>query len=292
MNIDEFLEKQSQVSAISKTPAQEEILTKVSHIKELLVQRKFEEANSAFTSLRDDFNDLVKKQNDERALIQSEMQKISDELMQRLDKMNDEISKRAEIVMRLLAKANSQLEANDFVAANQSYATMREVLSGMPDGFAEKKSQLEAEILQFYIRFKEKYTSSQKSKFESFIRHLGMQLDHVERLITEGSRAEASNALDRVKDAFDRLPQGFLYEKTALHQRIAQVTSALTNPADRGFRQSPKSLVDSSTSRRAFDASPSGAPNNLDIPDVPKPEHRFPELDKPKKKGIFGIFKR
>jgi hypothetical protein len=237
MNIDEFLESQAddmpkeQEADIGVTAkASNSVRDKIAKIQSLIAEKKFEEASTLFSTLREEYTRLIEMQDKERADIQNEMQKISTDIMSRLNKLSDEVDKRAEIIRKLLEKAEMQLSISDFIGANQSYASMREILAGMPDGFAERRSQLEGDILAFYIKFKDKYTNTQKAKFDSLIQQVTAIIDQAENAANLGNRPEAERLLSLAKSAFEKLPTGFLHDKAGLHNRITELMNSLSKP--------------------------------------------------------------
>ncbi|MEM4267379.1 MAG: hypothetical protein QXK37_00955 [Candidatus Woesearchaeota archaeon] len=238
MNIDEFLEKEAElspqeqktsnrISLGSAPPARERLQAGISEIKQMIANRKFEEANKKFMLLRDDYYAFLKEQEEEKQMLSKQLTVIHNELIDNLNRLNEDVEKRAEVISRLLLKGEKQLSDNDLQGANNTYFQVREILKAFPDDFHEKKSRLENEALAFYIKLTDKYHASTKSLFMAKSAELSKLISEANFALDLGNRASLEELMGKIRQKYAELPAGFLIEKANFHKQILELNDAL-----------------------------------------------------------------
>jgi len=116
--------------------------------------------------------------------------------------------------------------------AVKEYGNMRRVFATLPTGFLEEKTELQNRILTTYrelLLYKTKISSESLRANSLKINEL---LVHIQEMVKRNEIERANRVYDAIISMYQKLPPGFLVEKTKLQERILKVSESIAVKLD------------------------------------------------------------
>lgn len=236
MDIDSFLDGESKGEEkpeenLSPAPMPESgemsMSDHISKIRELMNQKKYEEAEREYVHAKEAFAELTRKQAEEQHKIYQELEKINMDMVNGLSVLRQETEQNLHIVKELMDKIADHMTRNELDQANKLYEQVDAIFKKLPDIFPDKKLMLEQDIARLHLSLASKTntqsTQDFNNKYGQIRNLLGFAFEHVRK----GNSAEANNMYQQINKLYEDLPKGFLYEKAMLYQQILKLYKSL-----------------------------------------------------------------
>jgi hypothetical protein len=237
MDIDEFLEKETKnlkemgpkakimdtYVAKDITFQNKNITIEITNLKQLMKDGRFGDAGKLYFSVRKRYSDLIRQQLEEKHQIFVELSNINKDLIENLNILRIDMDKKASMIKDLITKGLEHLSHEDLTPANQIYLQIREIFRVLPDAFPEKKLLLENDVLTYYSSLMNKANSNSREKLLEKSQEINNMIAQAFDLVNKNNLEDATKMYNEINKKYNELPQGFLYEKSLLYQKIEMV---------------------------------------------------------------------
>ncbi len=286
MDIDEFLNTEAEkhkdlVSKGAEYFTDKTIEDQIIKVKELIRKKDFKEAEKVYFAVKDNFANLAKKQEEEKRKLHREINEINIELLESLNSLKLEMDKKTEIIKGLLAKAREGLKTGEVKKANQLYLEVRGVFKELPDAFAERKMEMENEILAFYSTLVNAFN---KKSFDVLTKKTEEIHDHIDNslgYIKDRKMDLAKKEFYEINRLYNELPDGFLYEKSILYKKILRLHKLI----DMGVEGAAGEINIQKPTAPGEPAKIDTPPKKEEAPKIDAPPKEAPKIDSPPKPG-------
>jgi hypothetical protein len=237
MNIDEFLDKEtshlsgktnlidsSEIS--SKKEDEQDLFKQIQSVRDQISQKKIGSANKEFSSLRERYVDMTKKQMQQSQFLFDELIKINSELISNIEQQSQEALKKVNLIKLLIANAKESLNKNLIDDANKIYNEIKQIYNQIPELFYEEKRKINEEILSFYIllsRYNETLLIQLFMRKKSEIKNL---MSNAKVHLKSGNAELIKNDFDQISEAYSQLPDGFAHDKAVIYMDILKLFSS------------------------------------------------------------------
>jgi tetratricopeptide (TPR) repeat protein len=288
MDIDEFLETESheekggRKELVEKQAAEfisdASIEGQITKIRELIEAKKYKDAEKIYYAVREQYSTLAKRQEEARRRVHRELMAINKELLDHLNTIKDDMSKKSLIINDLLMKAREYMQQGNTDKANQLYLEVREIFKQIPDAFMEQRMLMENQILTFYSQlvteFNKKNYGKLLEKRDEIVRHIEIATNDIHLNNADHAKKEYTE----VNRLYTELPEGFLYEKTLIYKRILALYQLIEEGVVTEDIQKPAAL-------------PLAQIAPIEVPVKEKPAVKQPEAN-PDKKSFFQFMNK
>ncbi|NOZ80933.1 MAG: hypothetical protein GXP63_04630 [DPANN group archaeon] len=122
-----------------------------------------------------------------------------------------------------IARSRGHLGKNlDLEAAIAAYNDAKKVYGALPAGFLEQTSALQEDILRLNEEILLKQREYHKTAFGEMANTIDALLEKIRKYLKADQVDLANELFMEIEDHFNRLPPGFLHEKTKIHKRIIE----------------------------------------------------------------------
>jgi len=248
MDIDEFLNQETKEgerkeSASGQSPPSPEapqgsekraqhpgdLASEITEIRNLLGQKRFEEAYSRYLQAKERFAELTKKQHEEQKRIYNELEEINRQMVEGLTNLKQETSRKIEVIRQLIAKADEHQENNRMDAANQLFEQIEALFGSLQEVLPDEKLRLEHEIASLHVKLASRRNMAASADFRSKFNTIGSMVQYAFENIRQGDIDKAVQLYQRINSMYGELPKGFLYEKAVLYQKILKLFNEVSH---------------------------------------------------------------
>ncbi len=208
---------------ISKT-----INSKITQVKAIVKQigdeikaGRIDEPIKSYSKAKKIFEEIPAEFVNERLYIHQLLMPVYQSLYQLYsDKSYNEVKEKTGSIKKLIDAMKAQADAGNAKAAEDCYSEVKALFVKMPAGFMSEKIDLQNAIIEAYeYMLSKSETQSHKNLLESSV-DLQKMLSEGFGYIKSGKIELAEAVYSHVVKAYNNLPQGFVYEKASLRQKI------------------------------------------------------------------------
>jgi hypothetical protein len=238
MNIDEFLDKETthlggktkliNTSDVAANKEEEQDLFKqIQAVRDQISQKKIGPASKEFSTLRERYVDVTKKQMQQSQFLFDELMKINSELITNIEQQSQESLKKINLIKLLIANAKESLNKNMVDDANKIYSEIKQIYNQIPELFYEEKRKINEEILTFYIllsRYNEILLIQLFMRKKSEIKSL---MSSAKEHLKSGNHELIKEDFDKISESYSQLPDGFAHDKAVIYMDILKLFSSV-----------------------------------------------------------------
>lgn len=239
MDIDEFLDTEtaklggkakivsspgasSQGGSLRKLE-EETLFEKLEMIKEQVKDKKILSAVRGFESLKSQYTDMTRKLLSENRYIFNQLLEINQDLAKSMHNQKGDVTKKSQLVKKLVADAIAQLNSGNISTANKINIEIQELLREIPDVFVEEKGEIKNEVTSFTVLLTRHLQKAAKVEFADKKKLLESTIFDAYRYIEKSGGYLPYATFNDVNKMFMMLPDGFVYEKIMLYIDILKL---------------------------------------------------------------------
>ncbi len=213
-------------------PDAEGLLSEIIEIHKLLEAKGFEEGYARYVKAKENFAELTRRQHQEQNRIYNELEDINRKMVEGLNNLKLETSKKIEVIRQLIARANDHQENNRVDNANQLFEQIVELFKSLQDILPDEKLRLEHEIASLHVRLASRKNMAANADFRGKFNTISSMVAYALKSINDGDVDKAVQLYQRINSMYGELPDGFLYEKAVLYQKILKLFNEVRHIQD------------------------------------------------------------
>lgn len=231
IDIDEFLNREIELLKKEKEgfepkryTIENEINILLDVIKDSIDKKEFSKLEKLYWEVQDK---LAKVHIDKRMELYNRLIEINNHIISRLGKLSSEADDKSRLIEKLLLKIEDLLKKNDNDSASKLYEEAEDVYNEFPEEFPEKKKLVMEKMLDVYRRLNAKIGNDAENRFKNISDRLIQLLHDANLHIKDKDIKFAEKAYSECFNLYNKLPDGFLIEKTRLHNELLKLNEEI-----------------------------------------------------------------
>ncbi len=208
----------------------------INEAEEYMKKGDLESVKQIYTYLEKTFRNLPEKFKNDRENVKDALLKINTRFTSNLSETSlktvDDISKEIE---NLIANVKNDIKEKNFKNAEKMYSQIEKLFNSMPEGFIEKKMEIENKIIDLHAEI----INGEKVKYSRDLilgeNEIHLALHEIEDLIKKGNINQAFAFYKEIREQYASLPEGFLDDKIMIQNKILSIYQKLQMASKKSY---------------------------------------------------------
>ncbi len=219
----------------------------ISSSRENLQKRKFAIATAYYDEIRKVFEKLPAGFAKEKRKLKEDILKIFEQIIrEREQRLQYRFSLMSKEIDGLIREVGKHLEAGEADDAFKAYKRLSKTYSELPNGFLKEKLELQGRIMLLYSQLSQRLEKRAESELSAETNQILGLLGTMKKQMDSGRFEEAESTYLEINRIFERMPKGFVQQKTSLQEKIVSLYEQLLENMDatksQAFRNSVEAL--------------------------------------------------
>lgn len=190
----------------------------------LISQGEIEQVKQIYEVLESDFNSLPNKFKENRGRLKEALLKINSDIASHVSKTSSEtVESISKQISDLITQAKSELNAQNFKSAENTYATIESLYNKLPVGFIETKIDLENRMIDLHSDLINKESTKYSKDTLKEEEKIYALISQIEELLSLDKIDEAFKIYSLIKEVYNSLPSGFIGNKLEIQNKIFHI---------------------------------------------------------------------
>ncbi|MFT4313046.1 MAG: hypothetical protein ACMXYA_01440 [Candidatus Woesearchaeota archaeon] len=192
-----------------------------------LAEKKYGDALTSYAHLKELISKVVESNMDLHATFYEALQKAQEQMESTLHAMDFESTKTVEYIEQLLHLTKAEIDKHDLSTATKLYEKIVKLYHKIPVEFAEKRSQIQDDILKIYLFLKEKRKPEMRQKYNGLLEEFEKLYPQCVESLKQGNVEKTQGYIKQIEEIYYSLPPGYPLLKTTIISKIATMKNQL-----------------------------------------------------------------